>query len=147
MPLVCRALQLRQGLSRVRCEGGQTVSCRVPYDVEIQAVIGVPQTICHAADINSTAGWASPAARPPRASAGSWLEGTPTVPMDAGPQPRLFDRFRQQVHASAKNVPEPTLQRGQTKQGHTRGRIEVGGKIDVAGRLGVGCLAYAAPSM
>jgi hypothetical protein len=64
-------------------------------------------------------------------SAGSCLEGTPTVPIDVGLQPRPA---RAAVHASAKNVPEPALQRGQTKQVHARGRIELDGKVDVAGR-------------
>src|SRR4029077_7107208 len=68
-------------------------------------------------------------------SAGSCLEGTPTVPIDVGLEPRLLGRFGQQVHVAAKNIPEPTLQRGQTKQVHTRGGIELGGKVDVAGRL------------
>jgi hypothetical protein len=72
-----------------------------------------------------------------RVSAGSYLEGTAPIAINIRPQTGLLDRFRQKVHAPAKDFRDSPFERRQPKQVHSRGRIKFRGKIDVAGRHGV----------
>ena len=72
-----------------------------------------------------------------KVSAGSCLEGTPTIPIDIGPQASFLGRIGQEVHGSAKDFPEATLQCRQAKQVHMGSRIKFCGEVDVARGGGV----------
>jgi len=71
------------------------------------------------------------------ASAGSYLEGTPAVPINIGPQASFLGRIGQEVHMSAKDFPKAALQGRQTKQVHVGCLIKFGSEVDVTRRCGV----------
>jgi hypothetical protein len=70
-------------------------------------------------------------------SAGSYSEGTPTIPIDIGPQASFLGRIGEEVHTSAKDFPKTALQGRQTKQVHVCCRIKFGSEVDVARGCGV----------
>jgi hypothetical protein len=70
-------------------------------------------------------------------SAGSCLEGTPTVSLYVGPQARLLDRLGQEVDLAAKQFGQTPLQGTKRKKPYTGLRIQLGGKVNVAVRLGI----------
>jgi len=70
-------------------------------------------------------------------SAGSYSEGTPTIPIDIGPQASFLGRIGKEVYVSAQDFPKAALQGRQTKQVHVCCRIEFGREIDVARGCGV----------
>lgn len=67
-----------------------------------------------------------------REIAGSWLEGTPAIPMHIGTKARLFDRFGQEIDGVSQDLSQSTLQPGNADQPDAGGRIEVHDKVDIA---------------
>jgi hypothetical protein len=61
-------------------------------------------------------------------------EGTDAVPLDVGAQPRLLDRFGEQVHLAAEHLPDAPLEPGEREQADPRRRIQLGRQVRVAAR-------------
>ena len=62
-----------------------------------------------------------------RQSAGSCLEGNPSVSLDIGPQARVLDRFGEDFDGSAEGLRKSAFQPDQSDQVHAGGGIELGG--------------------
>ncbi len=60
------------------------------------------------------------------------LEGKPAVPFNVGPQARLLDRLGQQVHTSADDLRDASLQCNQTEKVYLGVGIKFGGEVNVA---------------
>jgi hypothetical protein len=75
--------------------------------------------------------------RDAKLSAGSCLEGTPTISVDVGPQARLLDWLRQQVHLAADQFGQTPFQRSKRKKPDAGFRVQFGREVNIAVCLGI----------
>jgi hypothetical protein len=72
-----------------------------------------------------------------RVSAGSCLEGTPTISVDVGLQARLLDWLPQQVHLAADQFGQTPFQCSKRKKPDAGFRAQFGREINITVCLGI----------